>query len=448
MTTFSNGRRFGVLVLSGLLLFAAGSLWAAGNSISYAYYNLSLLPGKDASELNATWLTDTSTVDQIQVAPAPAKSGEAFPVAKAKSFKAVAAKVTYTAFNAEDTSTAAGNFAHKVVLSGLLPDTSYVYRVGDGKSWGPVQVLATRNPKSFNFIAVGDPQLGSKATGPKTLENDTAGWADTLNKATTKFNNASFVLCLGDEVNDYNSLATQNAEYKAFFSPQQLTGLPLAPANGNHDFQLGEFYGYHYNFPNLSNSEGVAYGNDGDYWFTYGNALFMVLNSNTQSIATHDLFIQKAVAKNPKATWRIVALHHSVYSEADHFKDPDIIDRRTNYPPVFERYHIDVVFQGHDHAFTRTYQMLKGKPQKEQKTDEQGRVVDPSGIVYLTLNSGSGSKFYDWTDASPEVFSASRWQGKVPSFSNVKIDDKVFSVTTYRTDDQSQIDSYSIVKTK
>ncbi len=50
---------------------------------------------------------------------------------------------------------------------------------------------------------------------------------------------------------------------------------------------MGEYYGFHYNQPNISTVNGVSYGNDGDYWFTYGNTLFMVLNSNTESAATH-----------------------------------------------------------------------------------------------------------------------------------------------------------------
>jgi Calcineurin-like phosphoesterase. len=222
---------------------------------------------------------------------------------------------------------------------------------------------------------------------------------------------------------------------------------PLAAFSGNHDHQMGEYYGYHYNQPNVSAAYGTAYGNDGDYWFVYGNALFLVLNSNTESIATHDVFIREAVAKNPSATWRVVAFHHSVYSEADHFADPDVIDRRTNYPPVFERYKIDVVLQGHDHAYTRTLPMVKGKPVDgaDPKADS---VTDDAGIVYFTFNSGSGSKFYDWHDQAPEVFSAVRWQGKVPSFCYVADEGNRLTFTTYRTDDMSVIDSFSIVKSK
>src|SRR5208283_432472 len=211
-------------------------------------------------------------------------------------------------------------------------------------------------------------------------------------------------LSLGDQVNDYNKRETQDAEYLAYFSPPQLKALPIATIAGNHDFQMGEYYGYHYNLPNLSSSCGTSYGNDGDYWFAYGDALFMMLNSNTESVATHDLFIRDTIAKNPSAKWRIVSFHHAIYSEAEHFNDPDVIDRRNNYAPIMDRYKIDVVLQGHDHAYTRTFQMLGGKPRKDQTANADGAIVDPTGSLYLTFDSGSGSKFYDWKDQAPEVF--------------------------------------------
>ena len=437
-------RRVMASALLAASLFLASGLAAEG----YDTTGLNFAPGATASELNFAWFSSSAAKKPVvQIAKKADQKGDAFPAAKAKSFSGVATKVVATQFNADDKVVVLDSYADKVTVTGLSGSTDYVYRVGDGKVWSDAYALSTRDPKAFSFYVVGDPQLGAKAspTGPKTLDSDAAGWKDTLVKATTANPNASFILSLGDQVNDYNKLDTQNAEYAAFFAPAQLRSLPLVTVDGNHDFQMGEYYGYHYNQPNRSVSYGTSYGDDGDYWFVYGDALYLLLNSNTQSIATHDVFIRDAVAKNPNAKWRIVCMHHSVYSEADHFADPDIIDRRTNYPPVFERYKIDVVLQGHDHSYTRTFPMLKGKPVEgfDAKADS---VTNPTGIVYFTFNSGSGSKFYDWHDAAPEVFSAVRWQGKVPSFSSISVDAGTFSVKTYRTDDMSLIDSFSIIK--
>jgi UDP-2,3-diacylglucosamine pyrophosphatase LpxH len=424
---------------------SADDIKAGGYSLSC----LNISPGATASELNFAWLSPRLGQAIVQIARASEKTSSEFPAGKATSFSGSQAIVAATTFNTDDVTAPTGAFSNKVTANGLQASTDYVYRVGDGAAWSDTYSVSTRNPDGFGFFVAGDPQLGSKATGPKTLEADNAGWAGLLGKATALYPEASFMISLGDQVNDYNSRATQDAEYLAYFAPRQLKSLPVATIDGNHDFAMGEYYGFHYNLPNLSSTYGVSYGNDGDYWFRYGDVLFLMLNSNAESVYTHDLFIRDAVAKNPGTAWRIACFHHSIYSEADHVNDPDIVDRRAYYAPVFERYKVDVVLMGHDHAYTRTFQMLGGKPQKAQAQNASGAVVDPTGILYLTCNSGSGSKFYDWKNsAAPEAYSAARWQGKVPSFGYIAISGGSFSFTEYRADDMSVIDSYSMLKTK
>ena len=428
----------------GILFALLGTTLAAGQE--YLPSGLNIAPGANASALNFAWFsTDAVTKPVVQIARSAGEKVGVFPAGKSTSFTGTASKVEATLFNADDATTTLGSVADKVTVTGLMDSTDYLYRVGDGKRWSAPMAFSTRDQKSFGFFVVGDPQLGAKSSGPKTLEADTAGWQATISKATAAFPGASFLVSLGDEVNDYNAIATQDAEYEAYFSPTQLRSLPVATVNGNHDFQMGEYYGFHYNQPNVSSRYGTSYGNDGDYWFVYGNVLFLMLNSNTESVATHDLFIRDAVARNPGVKWRVACFHHSVYSEADHFADPDVLDRRTNYPPVFERYKIDVVLQGHDHSYTRTFPMAKGKPVPGIDPTSTS-VTNPAGVVYFTFNSGSGSKFYDWKDTAPEPFSAARWQGKVPSFSYVSVNGNNLSVSTFRADDMSAIDAFTLTK--
>jgi acid phosphatase type 7 len=89
--------------------------------------------------------------------------------------------------------------------------------------------------------------------------------------------------------------------------------------------------------------------------------------------------------------------------------------------------------------------MAKGKPIPFAEP-KAASVENPGAPIYFTLNSASGSKYYDWTDASPEAFSAARWQGKVPIFSYASFDGNVFSIATVRTDDGTKIDDFSILK--
>jgi len=215
----------GVLVglLSASLAFAsaAGLAAQAGSSAKlYEFSGLNIAPGADSSALNFAWFSPSASQKAIvQVAKKADQKGDAFPEAKAKSYAGTLAKVVATQFNADDKTAALSAYAGKVAVTGLAEATDYVYRVGDGKLWSGSYALSTSDPKSFGFFVVGDPQLGAKSTGPKTLASDTAGWQDTIAKATTAYPKASFLVSLGDEVNDYNAIATQDAEYAAYFSP-------------------------------------------------------------------------------------------------------------------------------------------------------------------------------------------------------------------------------------
>ena len=315
---------------------------------------------------------------------------------------------------------------------------------------------------------MGDPQIGASTGGihepPAQVGNvlpyDIATWQSSVATMVQSVPNAAFILSLGDQIDNTSSQTGADAQYDGYFSPAPLLGLPVATINGNHDYGLGQYYGYHYNLPNQSTQYGATqFGNDGDYWFRYGKALFMVLNSNTLSASTHDVFLRKAIAANRDANWRIVCFHHALYSIGDHGFDNDILFRRAAYTAIFDKYGIDVVLSGHDHTFTRSFQLVGGVPVSKERTrtEKDGSVVafNPEGTLYMTLNSGSGSKFYDlnsaYVDASGKVtypvFAANFWQGYLPSFSRVSIDEHSLSIVTYSVTNLAKaIDSYTIVK--
>lgn len=421
---------------------------------------LNITPGSNESQLCFSWATknllvgtDANTpMPEVQIVKASDVNGSVFPAAKAKTFYGVSIESFVSAAPSETptVSTAGtvfgGFYQNKVTVSGLSNSTAYAYRVGNGTDagWSSTYTFTTRNPSSYSFLAVGDPQLGAKSSGAKTLTYDQAGWQNTINQALAKFPTVSFLMSLGDEVNDTSSQQTQDQEYSAYFSPSQFTSLPVATIDGNHDFCMGPYYGYHYDLPNQSTQYGVSqWSNDGDYWYTYGNTLFMVINSNTESIATHDAFIGQAIAANPNAKWKIVSFHHSLYSEASHVNDAEIQFRRSSYPAIFDKYKIDVVLQGHDHSYTRSYQMRGGLPLTTSASNDS--VVNPPGTLYMTLDSSSGSKFYAFT-VPEQAYSVFRWQQNVPTFSHITVDGSKFSIVTYRTDNMTVIDQYSIVK--
>jgi 3',5'-cyclic AMP phosphodiesterase CpdA len=455
---------------------------------------LSIAPGSDASQLCFSWATLSNNSTSFKYHPifqadtvitytvqAPGvqivkvnSDAEAATVDFAtnpdvKTFWGISLKSHATVSN-KDT---LGNwYQNKVTVSGLQNSSIYAYRVGYGTTWSGVNTVKTQNPSAFSFIAVGDPQLGSSTSGghaiPAQQVNvevyDSLAWQQSVTTILSAFPNASFLMSVGDEIENTSNLATNNREYTSYLAPLELLNIPVANLIGNHDAGLGQYFGYHFNFANQSSQYGVTQnGNDGDYWFTYGNALFINLNSMTTNVTTHDVFIGQAVAANPNAKWKIISFHHALFSTADHPFDTDILFRRGTWTSVIDKYGIDVVLAGHDHCYSRSYQLKDGiavsKELMVTEADKSVTVTDPQGTLYMELNTGSGAKYYDLNalgkyprdpitgDTIYPAYAAANWQGYKPSFSSVTIDSNSFQIVTYVIDDLSHpIDNYKIVK--
>ena len=339
------------------------------------------------------------------------------------------------------------------------------------------------------------------------VANDAFNWNTTLNQAMEKTGNkASFVLSSGDQIQSTKKKSPNKAawgseiEYSGYLSPDVLKNLPVATTVGNHDADNAN-YTYHFNTANASElgSNGKV---GGDYWFKQDNALLIMLNTQDTNVEEHRQFIEQTVAANKDCKWRIVTLHQDIYGSAEHSNEPEITNLRYQLAPIFEDNKVDVVLTGHDHAYSRT-QILKGGHKTTEYTDDEfdpmldedmdagenpdtvytakenikadttdpsqkaylnylNQVMDkdaiqqvtkkgttvfnPTGILYMTAGSSSGSKYYDLVPRQ-QSYIANRWQQDVPTYSVIDITDTTFTINTYRTDTEEKIDeTFSIAK--
>lgn len=390
---------------------------------------VSLNIGGDETTRNVTWYSSSNKEGRVQLAK------------KADMTDAAAFPETYQEFTAASQAANDAGFNSFFATMPVEPGKEYVYRVGNQEGWSEVYSFSTQDiTDGFHFLLAGDPQIGASGNSG----NDTKGWTDTLNQAMEQFPESSFLLSAGDQVNS----AASESEYTGFLSPEILKSIPLATIIGNHDVGSTS-YNQHFNMPNVSKELGMSGQVGGDYWFRYGNTLIMALNSNQLSTAQHVQFMEDVLAKNGEATWKIVTFHHSIYSTASHSTESDIIGRRNELAPEFSRLGIDVVLMGHDHVYTRSYMMdgvtpvipEDGKPASSVTNPEEGQVL------YITANSASGSKYYDILSNQAFRYAAVKEQGHTPSFSNIQVTDDSFTITTYRSNDMSVIDTFTINKT-
>lgn len=419
------------------------------------------------------------------------------------------------------TAAQAGYVSNKVTLKGLQPGTTYYYQV-EGKE---IESFTTDDDtNAFSFVFVGDPQIGSsneeKAKTPEDIQkptfltaqseavrNDTFNWNYTLERAYAKTGNtAGFILSSGDQIQTnaekVEDGTVSEMEYAGYLSPDIMKSVPVATTVGNHDADNAN-YTYHFNTANMSSLGDNGYVG-GDYYFTYGDALFIILNTQDTNVSEHKQFIEQTVAANPDCRWRIVTLHQDIYGSAEHSNEPEITNLRYSLVPIFEENDVDIVLTGHDHAYSRT-KMLKGgqsttgfeytddefdeqldkdidvgdstetryeapgniqddtSDPAEQRyleylhsvmdddavlelTDGQDVAIDSEGIMYLTAGSSSGSKYYDLVPRQ-QTYIASRWQQDVPTYSVIDVTETTLTLNTYRTDTDEAIDTqFMLVK--
>ena len=420
----SSFKSFAVIVI--VLLFPAPILAATPDIL-----NIVLTPGRTESELNFSWQTPVGAVAEatVQVALKSDTTREDFAEDKTKTFTGTSANF------------AGGLVSHKVTVGGLIPSTDYIYRLGTGRDgeWSDVYGFSTRDGKTFSVLLIGDAQIGSK-----NIDDDTAVWQDTLDKALQKTSDAAFIISVGDQVD-----SSMQGEYDAFLSLSQFKNMPFAPTLGNHD--NSDLFSYYFNMPNEGIARGKTVG-DSYYYFVYGNSLFVVINSNYLDYKRCDEFIRAAVKKNRNARWKILVMHHSVYG-AD-FPRPADLAFRKNLVPIFDKYGIDVVLSGHDHIHVRTHFMLNNQivqplekfPAGSKPPEEipAGAVIKPKGTIYLSAAAG-GTKYYDPASQYFD-YNAARLAPYVPMFSRINITDSSFEILSYRADDMTVADSFIMVK--
>lgn len=449
------------------------SNWA---SYSSNYEHVSLTPGADETQLNYAWYSHTVETPKVRIATKQNMDG-------ATEFEGTQTEAV--------TIDGVKYYSNKVIVKNLKADTNYYYQVMQNGKWQDTETYTTKSFSEFSFLYVGDPQIGasknqtsteqekmvsagnevsSSAADNLAARNDGYNWNNILNDAVKDHSDVSFIVSAGDQVN----AGKNEREYAAYLGADALTSLPVATTIGNHD-SVSNQYSLHFNNPNAFSSKDANYIQGQteagtDYYYSYGNVLFIVLDTNNYNCATHENVMKKAISENKDAKWRIVVFHQDIFGSGYDHSDSDGMVLRTQLTPLMDKYDIDVVLQGHDHTYSRTYQLqgdgkdhtAYGKDVDMKSSDyitqnncyqivddtESGTVVNPKGTVYLEANSATGSKFYNLI-ASKQDYISERSQTWTPSYSVVTVTDNSFSVKTYDASTRQELagsSSYKIVK--
>lgn len=315
-------------------------------------------------------------------------------------------------------------FSHSVVFKELKPSTLYAYRVGSASGLSEWNQFRTASDKheSFSFIYLGDPQ------------NEIKEYVSRIFRAAYKETpDAAFWVIAGDLTTEptLDSLWDEFF-YAAGFIP---SSTPIMPVPGNHEYRknpkvkndskekrITPMWRPHFTLP----ENGVKGLEETSYYFDYQGARFIMLNG-TENIEDQIEWLDELLSRT-KSKWKIVIVHQPVYSTG---KDRDNPEYREKLTSVYDKHSVDLVLQGHDHTYGRTY---KVKGNKVVSSNEQG-------TVYAV--SVSGPKAYELNPKFKELMV--KTGGNVQLFQTItisgnKLDYKSYTVTG------KLFDSFELIK--
>jgi hypothetical protein len=406
-------------------LLATGRVWKTHVVSSSHPDQIVVAFGSDPGrELVWTWRTSPEiTSSALRIARDPVCNNDN---QSARNFKALSG--SFPVVNGESTPVEVANLLndasirrHRVIVGGLEPDTVYHYSLGDGtdggwQSWHTVRT-APDSSRGARFLYLGDAQTG--------LE----GWGRLLQAAYRQNPHIDCLLLAGDLVDRGN----ERTNWDHFFlrGAGVFDRVPLMPCVGNHEYlDVGpRLYRAFFELP-CNGPQGID--TDLVYQFECGNACVVVLDS---TLAVWDAALARRQADwldraltHSKAPWKFVMFHHPVYPSHPWRDSPAM---REHWVPIFDKHHVDLVLQGHDHAYQRTYPLYGHR-----------RVETPSeGTIYVI--AVSGDKFVD--RAAHDYVAAGR--SGVSTYQTIEIDSHLNRLTyRARTENGAIVDELQIEK--
>lgn len=324
---------------------------------------------------------------------------------------------------------------HSVTFTDLEPNTLYAYRVGNGSIWSEWFQFKTApaDDQPFSFLYVGDAQN-------YVMEL----WSRLIRAGYQKSPEAGFIVHAGDLINNgHNDREWHEWHMAGSFIHSMV---PSMATPGNHEYYPLNDEGWENNERVLSVQwqPGFTLPQNGPegfeetvYYVDYGDARIISLNSNTQ-IGKQVPWLDSILTENPKK-WSIITFHHPFYSAS---AGRNNLNLRNGWKPVFDKHQVDLVIQGHDHAYARGRTM----PADSNLVAGLNMRDEYVGTAYVV--SVSGGKMYDMRPNGWDDFAeAERDRGgeNTQLFQVISIDGDVLKFESY-TPTGELYDAFDLIK--
>jgi hypothetical protein len=181
------------------------------------------------------------------------------------------------------------------------------------------------------------------------------------------------------------------------------------------------------------------------YSFNYQNAHFVVLSTEQTSSSSQYYFVIEDLARaslNSNIDWIIVYMHKPLYtSPSIHSAESTM---RDIYHPLFDRYGVDIVLNGDNHAYERSYPIKYDRVTPSTPiitSSSKGSYDDPEGQIFATVGT-AGRSIYHYDSKSRYIVTQHEGYG----FLDIDIAGNNLVAKFYSNDDGSVKDQFTITK--
>jgi len=316
------------------------------------------------------WRTDSSQA-QGEVQWAESTAGPQF----LKAIHTIPAKTEFLSVQNGD-ATIEANY-HAARIESLHPGQTYVYRVGSGEHWSEwYQFQMPDSKKSLSFLYFGDAQNDVKSM-----------WSRVIRQAYKQMPQVDFLLHAGDLINRSN----EDIEWGEWFQAGSFihATVPGLMTPGNHEYAKGVIlspqWKKQFNLP-ANGPQGL---DETCYQINYDNLKVVSLDAeqideSEQYARQQAAWLDSLLTHDPRP-WTVVTLHYPFFSTSP---KRDNAELRARFKPIIDKHRVDLVLQGHDHAYGR------GSVTNAPATADTRKKA--SETVYVV--SVSGPKMYDVSD--------------------------------------------------
>ncbi len=383
-----------------------------------------LCVGSDENSVSLVWHSDKDKA-QPKVRLAKKKSMDGY-----KEFKGV----TTEAENDEQV-------VCRVTVDGLKENTTYYYKWYSDNGWSKAYKYETKSFTDHKALVIGDIQIGGQSEESSVQSDVGYNWNNVLAKALQDNPDISYLVSPGDNT----STGKTADEWQTLLMPSGVRNLPMALAIGNHD-KKGMSYNYFTNMPNEYYGDYFE-GLDRDFWFRYGDVLYLVFDATSASAADHMGMAKEAVEKNPDAKWRIGVMHQALFGPSFcGFSTETQILLNAVFTPIFDTFDVDLVLTGHSHIQGRSHFMYESMTIGAAKSGKTYK--NPLGTVYLNTNAvcDQGS-FEEYEFLNLPYVAYSFGKNDVTTYTTLEFKGDTMEIKTMRGDNSELLDSLTIVKT-